>query len=65
MLPLDNLPGRRVAILLDTSASMRRGDLWQRAVKKVAEILDDLGPADDVVAYYVRRAAADDRRLCR
>ncbi|HET6883082.1 MAG TPA: BatA domain-containing protein [Pirellulales bacterium] len=48
MLPLDDLPGRRVAILLDTSASMRRGDLWQRAVKKAADILDDLGPADDV-----------------
>ena len=48
VLPFDNLPGRRVAILLDTSASMRRGDLWQQAVKKVAGVLDDLGPADDV-----------------
>ena len=47
LLPLDDLPGRRVAILLDTSASMRRGDLWQQAVAKVEEILNDLGPRDD------------------
>jgi len=48
LLPFDDLPSRRVAILLDTSASMRRGDLWQQAVAKVEEILRDLGPRDDV-----------------
>lgn len=48
LLPFDDLPSRRVAILLDASASMRRGDLWQQAVAKVEEILRDLGPRDDV-----------------
>ncbi|HVW37055.1 MAG TPA: BatA domain-containing protein, partial [Pirellulales bacterium] len=48
LLPFDDLPSRRVAIVLDTSASMRRGDLWQQAVAKVEEILRDLGPRDDV-----------------
>jgi hypothetical protein len=51
MLPLDNLGSRRVAILLDTSASMRRGDLWQQALAKVAEVLKDLGPKDDVALF--------------
>src|SRR6478609_5472170 len=32
-LPFDALPGRRLAILLDTSASMRRGDLFTQAKK--------------------------------
>jgi hypothetical protein len=57
LLPLDSLPSRRVAILLDTSASMRRGDLWRQAVKKVEEVLRDLGPADDVSLI-----SFDDRR---
>ncbi|HUY91959.1 MAG TPA: BatA domain-containing protein [Pirellulales bacterium] len=48
LLPLDDLPSRRVAILVDTSASMRRGDLWQQAVAKVEEIVSDLGPRDDM-----------------
>lgn len=48
LLPFDDLPSRRVAIVLDASASMRRGDLWQQAVGKVEEILRDLGPRDDV-----------------
>jgi hypothetical protein len=51
MLPLDNLARRRVAILLDTSASMRRGDLWQKAVAKVEGVLKDLGPKDDVALF--------------
>jgi hypothetical protein len=51
LLPLDNLPTRRVAILLDTSASMRRGDLWTQAVSKVADVLANLGPSDDVALY--------------
>ena len=28
----DLLPSRRVVVLVDTSASMQRGDLWQQAV---------------------------------
>lgn len=48
VLPLAELPGRRVAILLDTSASMRREGLWEQAAAKIEETLADLGPADDV-----------------
>ncbi|HEV3006405.1 MAG TPA: BatA domain-containing protein, partial [Pirellulales bacterium] len=51
VLPLDNLGSRRVAILLDTSASMRRSDLWQQAVSNVEGVLKDLGPKDDVALF--------------
>lgn len=51
LLPLDNLASRRVAILLDTSASMRRGNLWRQAVDKVEDVLANLGPHDDVALY--------------
>jgi hypothetical protein len=57
VLSLDEPPGRRVAIMLDTSASMRRGDLWRQAVQKVEEILADLNAADDVSLIVF-----DDRR---
>ncbi len=50
-LSLANLPSRRVAILLDTSASMRRADLWQQAIRQVEKELDDLGPQDEVAFY--------------
>lgn len=50
-LPLAELPRRRIAILLDASASMRRGDLWRQAVAKAEEVLDDLGPADDAALF--------------
>lgn len=52
VLPLDDQPSRRVAILLDTSASMRRGDLWQQAVAKIDALLKDVGPKDDVAIYH-------------
>ena len=44
-LALEDLPRRRVAIVLDTSASMRRGDLWQQAIKHAEKELDNLGAA--------------------
>lgn len=47
-LALDSLPARRVAILIDTSASMRRGDVWPQAVARVERELGELGPRDDV-----------------
>ncbi|MEX2177048.1 MAG: BatA domain-containing protein [Pirellulaceae bacterium] len=50
-LSLDHMPGRKVAILVDTSASLRRGDLWQQA-QRLAEIeIDDLNPQDDVALF--------------
>jgi hypothetical protein len=50
-LALEDLPSRRVAILIDTSASMRRGDLWQQALRQAEKELDDLGPHDEVALY--------------
>src|SRR5262245_31279089 len=50
-LSLANLPSRRVAILVDTSASMRRADLWQQAMAQVEKELGDLGPQDEVALY--------------
>ena len=48
---IDRLAGRRVAVLLDTSASMRRAGLWEQAVAEVGEVLDDLGPGDDAALF--------------
>jgi hypothetical protein len=47
--------GRRVAILVDTSASMRRPDLWAEATKHVERVLRDVGPADEVGLYFFDR----------
>ncbi|TXT21648.1 MAG: hypothetical protein FD138_4034, partial [Planctomycetota bacterium] len=46
-----DLTGKRLAILIDTSASMKRGDLWQQAVKLAEKELDDLNPQDDVALF--------------
>ncbi len=46
-----DLTGKRLAILVDTSASMKRGDLWQQAVKAAEKQLDDLNPQDDVALF--------------
>src|SRR5688500_2385893 len=40
--------GRRLAVLVDTSASMRRGDLWTQASRHVEKVLGELTPADEV-----------------
>jgi Aerotolerance regulator N-terminal/von Willebrand factor type A domain len=50
-LALEDLPTRRVAIAVDTSASMRRGDLWQQAVRQVEKEISDLGPHDEVALF--------------
>ncbi len=39
---------RRVAILVDTSASMRRGDLWPRAVARAKRAIDESRPGDQL-----------------
>ncbi len=43
--------GRRVAVVVDTSASMRRGDLWTQTIRRVDETLDELGPIDQVALF--------------
>src|SRR5205823_4551970 len=50
-LALEELPARRVAILVDASASMRRGDLWQQSLARTEKELADLGPHDEVALY--------------
>jgi hypothetical protein len=48
-------PGRRVVLLIDTSASMKRGDLWQRALAKADAALAECGPADHVAVFAFDR----------
>ena len=47
--------GRRVAILVDASASMRRGDLWRQAVARAEEALGKLTPSDEAALYFFDR----------
>ena len=47
-LALDSARGRRLAVLLDTSASMQRADVWAAARKQVEDVLQDLDSADDI-----------------
>lgn len=47
-LDLFNTSGRRMALLVDVSASMRRGDLWKQAQQQVESVLADVTPADEV-----------------
>lgn len=49
-------PGERTAVLIDTSASMRREGLWPRAVDEAKSILADAGPADRVCVMSFDRA---------
>lgn len=42
------LPGRRIVLLIDTSASMQRAGLWQQTLENAKSILADLQPADDL-----------------
>jgi hypothetical protein len=51
ILAITDLQQRRVAILLDTSASMRRGDLWKQALQTAEKELVDLAPHDEVALY--------------
>lgn len=51
LLSLADLEQRRVAIILDTSASMHRGDLWQQALTVAKKELDELAPQDEVALY--------------
>lgn len=50
-LSLGSIRGRRIAIVLDTSASMRRADVWKQAVSQARIELAALEPADDVALF--------------
>lgn len=51
LLTESDLQRRRVAILVDNSASMRRGDLWQQAMTVAERELDQLAPHDDIALF--------------
>jgi hypothetical protein len=59
--------GRIIIVLLDTSASMRRGDLWQQAMNRFQRVIEGLTPADRVAVFtfdrQVRQAAGFDEIL--
>jgi hypothetical protein len=42
---------RRVAIVVDTSASMRRGDLWQQATAIVDKVVSECRPYDQIALF--------------
>src|SRR5262245_22013141 len=48
---------KRIVVLVDTSASMRREGLWQAARDRVDEVLRRVGPADQVAIYPFDRQA--------
>lgn len=48
-------PGRRIALLIDTSASMRRADLWQQATRHAEQAIHDLSPRDEVALLLFDR----------
>jgi Aerotolerance regulator N-terminal/von Willebrand factor type A domain len=46
---------RRTAILIDTSASMRRGDLWARARAAARQVADDCRPNEELAVLAFDR----------
>lgn len=50
-LDLTSARSRRIAILLDTSASMQRGDLWQQALAEAEEVVSEAGSAEELALF--------------
>ena len=48
-------PPKRIAILLDTSASMRRGNLWSEARGRAEAVLRKTSPTDQVALFTFDR----------
>lgn len=55
--PTAALP-RRIAILVDTSASLRREGLWDAARARVADVIRRAGPTDQVAIYRFDQQAS-------
>ncbi|MDX1930692.1 MAG: BatA domain-containing protein [Pirellulaceae bacterium] len=47
------LDGRNIALLIDTSASMQRPDVWASAQEQATKLLDSLSPGDRVSLYTI------------
>ncbi len=50
-LSLGDTEQRRIAVLIDTSASMRRGDLWTQAKARAIEAIEACGPGDQLAVF--------------
>ncbi|SIO41383.1 N-terminal double-transmembrane domain-containing protein [Singulisphaera sp. GP187] len=50
-LEFGNVERRRVAVVIDTSASMRRGDLWPKAKQLAEEAIAACRPADELALF--------------
>ncbi|MEM7473885.1 MAG: BatA domain-containing protein [Planctomycetota bacterium] len=50
-----NLDGRNVVMVVDTSASMQRDDVWQAAQQEAKKILGDLSAEDRISLYTLDR----------
>lgn len=48
-----NLEGRNIVVLLDTSASMQRDEVWQSAKSKLDDLLNSLSPEDRISLYTI------------
>jgi hypothetical protein len=48
---LEDVERRRIAVLIDTSASMRRGDLWPRAKALAEQVIAASAPSDEVAVF--------------
>lgn len=47
----DDVPRRHIALVVDQSASMRRADVWQKAIDEANQVIDDLEAADEVSLF--------------
>ena len=47
----EDVSRKRVAVLIDTSASMRRGDLWLKAKAIASEVIAESRPADQLALF--------------
>src|SRR5829696_4848377 len=50
-LNVNQAQGRRIALLVDTSASMQRGDLWEQAKNQIEQAMRDLSATDEVSLF--------------
>ena len=44
----DDFAGRKILLVVDTSASMQRDGLWEQAREHVVDVLEDLDPQDQI-----------------
>jgi uncharacterized protein YegL len=46
-----DVPGKKTAVLLDTSASMKRVDLWDQTFLKLQQVIDDAEANDEIAVF--------------